>query len=180
MRFLASLFVVLAAALLQSAFSASLQSVEKEKVHHDALTELKKIDQLEFEAAQKDEAAQLNVTEKQSEDARYLGAATDESGKNSNITNKSCARLICITDVVSTVEAHSVESVGDVTVEVYSEVQSDAAEGGRNSSDAAASEKGANCPSSEEMVADEPQQSSARPDSTSEDDRKDSTKEQVA
>ncbi|KAM9794638.1 uncharacterized protein ACBT44_018604 isoform 8-T8 [Syngnathus typhle] len=155
MRFLASLFVVLAAALLQSAFSASLQSVEKEKVHHDALTELKKIDQLEFEAAQKDEAAQLN--EKQSEDARYLGAATDES-----------------------VEAHSVESVGDVT-EVYSEVQSDAAEGGRNSSDAAASEKGANCPSSEEMVADEePQQSSARPDSTSEDDRKDSTKEQVA
>ncbi|KAM9794636.1 uncharacterized protein ACBT44_018604 isoform 6-T6 [Syngnathus typhle] len=156
MRFLASLFVVLAAALLQSAFSASLQSVEKEKVHHDALTELKKIDQLEFEAAQKDEAAQLN--EKQSEDARYLGAATDES-----------------------VEAHSVESVGDVTVEVYSEVQSDAAEGGRNSSDAAASEKGANCPSSEEMVADEePQQSSARPDSTSEDDRKDSTKEQVA
>ncbi|KAM9794635.1 uncharacterized protein ACBT44_018604 isoform 5-T5 [Syngnathus typhle] len=157
MRFLASLFVVLAAALLQSAFSASLQSVEKEKVHHDALTELKKIDQLEFEAAQKDEAAQLNVTEKQSEDARYLGAATDES-----------------------VEAHSVESVGDVT-EVYSEVQSDAAEGGRNSSDAAASEKGANCPSSEEMVADEePQQSSARPDSTSEDDRKDSTKEQVA
>ncbi|XP_077442227.1 uncharacterized protein LOC144063991 isoform X2 [Vanacampus margaritifer] len=144
MRFLATLFVVLAAAALQSAFSASLQSAEKDKkVNYDTLTELRKIDQLEFEAAQKNEAAQLNITEKQEEDGRYLEAATDDS-----------------------VEVHSEDSVSEAT------------EGGRSFSDAAAAEQGANCQSSEEMVADEQQQQPpAHPEST-EDDSKDSTKEQ--
>ncbi|XP_077442226.1 uncharacterized protein LOC144063991 isoform X1 [Vanacampus margaritifer] len=156
MRFLATLFVVLAAAALQSAFSASLQSAEKDKkVNYDTLTELRKIDQLEFEAAQKNEAAQLNITEKQEEDGRYLEAATDDS-----------------------VEVHSEDSVSEATVEVRSEILNDAAEGGRSFSDAAAAEQGANCQSSEEMVADEQQQQPpAHPEST-EDDSKDSTKEQ--
>ncbi|XP_077353529.1 uncharacterized protein LOC144002295 isoform X2 [Festucalex cinctus] len=157
MRFLAPLSVVLAAAALQSAFSASLQPAEKDKkVHYDPLTELRKIDQLEFEAAQKNEAAQLNITEKQGEDARYLEAGTDES-----------------------VEVHSEDSVSDATVEVRGEILNDAADGGRSSSDAAAAEEGANCQSSEEMVADEQQQQPpGHPKSTSEDDSKDLTKEQ--
>ncbi|XP_051267653.1 uncharacterized protein LOC127370019 isoform X6 [Dicentrarchus labrax] len=81
MRFLVPLFVFLAVAAFHSALSASLESAEKEEVvsQHDGLTELKKIDQMEFEAAQKNEAAQMNVTEEQNEDARYLEAVQDGS-----------------------------------------------------------------------------------------------------
>ncbi|XP_036972507.1 pescadillo homolog isoform X6 [Acanthopagrus latus] len=76
MRFLVPLFVFLAVAAFHSALSASLESAEKEDVvaKHDGLSELQKIDQMEFEAAQKSEAAQMNVTEEQSEDGRYLEA----------------------------------------------------------------------------------------------------------
>uniref|UniRef100_A0A1A7YI77 Uncharacterized protein n=1 Tax=Iconisemion striatum TaxID=60296 RepID=A0A1A7YI77_9TELE len=81
MRFPASLLVVLAVAAFHTVFSASLESAEKEEkvTLYDGLTELKKIDQLEFEAAQKAKAAELNVTEEQNEDSRYLEAAQDES-----------------------------------------------------------------------------------------------------
>ncbi|KAM8742813.1 uncharacterized protein AB9X84_017349 isoform 6-T6 [Acanthopagrus schlegelii] len=79
MRFLVPLFVFLAVAAFHSALSASLESAEKEEVvaKHDGLSELQKIDQMEFEAAQKSEAAQMNVTEEQSEDGRYLEAVQD-------------------------------------------------------------------------------------------------------
>ncbi|XP_076613465.1 uncharacterized protein LOC143337667 isoform X1 [Chaetodon auriga] len=81
MRFLVPLFVFLAVAAFHSALSASLESAEKEQVaaQHDGLTELQKIDQMEFEAAQKAEAAQMNVTEEQNEDGRYLEAVQDGS-----------------------------------------------------------------------------------------------------
>ncbi|XP_035849630.1 uncharacterized protein LOC116034920 isoform X4 [Sander lucioperca] len=74
MRFLVPLGVFLAVAAFHSALSASLESAEREEVvaQHDGLTELQKIDQMEFEAAQKNEAAQMNVTEEQNEEARYL------------------------------------------------------------------------------------------------------------
>ncbi|XP_067429568.1 uncharacterized protein si:dkey-200l5.4 isoform X2 [Thunnus thynnus] len=81
MRFLVPLFVFLAVAVFQSALSASLESAEKEEkvAPYDGLAELQKIDQMEFEAAQKSEAAQMNVTEEQNEDGRYLEAAQDDS-----------------------------------------------------------------------------------------------------
>ncbi|KAM6901314.1 uncharacterized protein PEZ65_019458 isoform 4-T4 [Lycodopsis pacificus] len=74
MRFPVPLCVFLAVAALHSALSASLESAEKEEVvaQHDGPTELQKIDQMEFEAAQKNETAQMNVTEKQNEETRYL------------------------------------------------------------------------------------------------------------
>ncbi|XP_076613467.1 uncharacterized protein LOC143337667 isoform X3 [Chaetodon auriga] len=83
MRFLVPLFVFLAVAAFHSALSASLESAEKEQVaaQHDGLTELQKIDQMEFEAAQKAEAAQMNVTEEQNEDGRYLEAVQDGSAE---------------------------------------------------------------------------------------------------
>uniref|UniRef100_A0A1A8QAQ4 Uncharacterized protein n=1 Tax=Nothobranchius rachovii TaxID=451742 RepID=A0A1A8QAQ4_9TELE len=83
MRFLASLLVVFAVAVLHTVLSASLECAEKgEKVTpYDGLTELKKIDQLEFEAAQRAKAAELNVTEEQNEDSRYLEAAQDEAAE---------------------------------------------------------------------------------------------------
>uniref|UniRef100_UPI0037E84150 neurofilament medium polypeptide isoform X2 n=1 Tax=Semicossyphus pulcher TaxID=241346 RepID=UPI0037E84150 len=81
MRFLVPVFVFLAVAAFHSALSASLESAEKEDVvaQQDGLTKLQEIDQLEFEAAQKNEAAQMNVTEEQSEGARYLEAVQDGS-----------------------------------------------------------------------------------------------------
>ncbi|XP_031133551.1 uncharacterized protein LOC116034920 isoform X7 [Sander lucioperca] len=81
MRFLVPLGVFLAVAAFHSALSASLESAEREEVvaQHDGLTELQKIDQMEFEAAQKNEAAQMNVTEEQNEEARYLEAVQDGS-----------------------------------------------------------------------------------------------------
>ncbi|CAK6959389.1 uncharacterized protein LOC120832296 isoform X3 [Scomber scombrus] len=80
MRFLVPLFVFLAVAAFQSALSASLESSDKEgKVLYDGIAELQKIDQMEFEAAQKSEVAQMNVTEEQNEDGRYLEAAQDGS-----------------------------------------------------------------------------------------------------
>uniref|UniRef100_A0A1A8I4E5 Transmembrane protein n=1 Tax=Nothobranchius kuhntae TaxID=321403 RepID=A0A1A8I4E5_NOTKU len=83
MRFLASLLVVFAVAVLHTVLSASLECAEKgEKVTpYDGLTELKKIDQLEFEAAQRAKAAELNVTEEQNEDSRYLEAAQGEAAE---------------------------------------------------------------------------------------------------
>ncbi|XP_031133549.1 uncharacterized protein LOC116034920 isoform X5 [Sander lucioperca] len=90
MRFLVPLGVFLAVAAFHSALSASLESAEREEVvaQHDGLTELQKIDQMEFEAAQKNEAAQMNVTEEQNEEARYLEAVQDgsaEGGGNSDL-----------------------------------------------------------------------------------------------
>ncbi|KAK2819083.1 hypothetical protein Q5P01_024644 [Channa striata] len=81
MRFLVPVFFFIAVAAFHTALSASLESAEKEEssVHYDGLSELQKIDQMEFEAAQKAEAAQMNVTEQQNEDTRYLEAAQDES-----------------------------------------------------------------------------------------------------
>ncbi|XP_023279789.1 cyclin-dependent kinase 11A-like isoform X4 [Seriola lalandi dorsalis] len=81
MRFIVPVFVFLAVAAFHTAFSASLESAEKEEkvAHYDGLTELQKIDQMEFEAAQKNEAAQMNVTEEQNEETHYLEAVKDES-----------------------------------------------------------------------------------------------------
>ncbi|MEY6362129.1 hypothetical protein WJF84_26145, partial [Salmonella enterica subsp. enterica serovar Corvallis] len=81
MRFLVPLFVVLAVAAFHSALSASLESAVKEEdtTQNDELTQLQKIDKIEFEAAQKAEAAQMNVTEDQNEDTRYLEAVKDGS-----------------------------------------------------------------------------------------------------
>ncbi|KAM6901311.1 uncharacterized protein PEZ65_019458 isoform 1-T1 [Lycodopsis pacificus] len=81
MRFPVPLCVFLAVAALHSALSASLESAEKEEVvaQHDGPTELQKIDQMEFEAAQKNETAQMNVTEKQNEETRYLEAVQEGS-----------------------------------------------------------------------------------------------------
>ncbi|XP_077592851.1 uncharacterized protein LOC144210207 [Stigmatopora nigra] len=78
MKFLVGIFAVLVASTLHSAFSASLQTAEKEeKTEYDGLTELQKTDQLEFEAAQKDEAIQINV-----EDPRYLVKVKSEDSSS--------------------------------------------------------------------------------------------------
>ncbi|XP_044000086.1 histone-lysine N-methyltransferase SETD1B-like isoform X2 [Gambusia affinis] len=81
MRFLVPLSVILAVAAFHSALSASLELAEKEEevTQYDGLIQLQKIDQMEFDAAQKAEAAQMNITEKQSEDSHYLEAARDGS-----------------------------------------------------------------------------------------------------
>ncbi|KAF7660643.1 hypothetical protein LDENG_00278230 [Lucifuga dentata] len=82
MRFLVPLFVSLAVAAFHTALSASLESAEKEEIivqQEDGLTALQKRDQIEFEAAQMNEASQVNVTEEQ--DARYLEAAKGETVK---------------------------------------------------------------------------------------------------
>ncbi|KAK2888362.1 hypothetical protein Q8A73_019810 [Channa argus] len=83
MKFHVPVFVFIAVASFHTAISASLESAEKEEsvVHYDGLSELQKIDQMEFEAAQKAEAAQMNVTEQQNEDIRYLEAGQNESGE---------------------------------------------------------------------------------------------------
>ncbi|GLD55255.1 uncharacterized protein AKAME5_000777500 [Lates japonicus] len=82
MRFIVPVFVFLAVAAFHTALSASLESAEKEEkvAQYDGLTELQKIDQMEFEAAQKNEAAQMNVTEEQNEEGHYLA----EGGGNSD------------------------------------------------------------------------------------------------
>ncbi|XP_034458855.1 myelin transcription factor 1-like protein isoform X2 [Hippoglossus hippoglossus] len=81
MRSIGPVIVFLTVAAFHSALSASLESAVKEETaaHNDGLTELLKIDQMEFEAAQKNEAAEMNVTEDQSQDVHYLEAAQDES-----------------------------------------------------------------------------------------------------
>ncbi|XP_069370365.1 uncharacterized protein [Paralichthys olivaceus] len=81
MRSIGPVIVFLIVAAFHSALSASLESAVKEETaaHYDGFTELQKIDQMEFEAAQKNEAAQMNVTEDQSQDVHYLEAAQDES-----------------------------------------------------------------------------------------------------
>ncbi|CAG5867387.1 uncharacterized protein ACNS7B_014850 isoform 1-T1 [Menidia menidia] len=82
MRFLVPLFVFLSVAGFHTALSASLESPEKEEKSppYDGMTDLLKIDLMEFEAAQKTKAAQINVTEAQNEeDSRYLEAAQDGS-----------------------------------------------------------------------------------------------------
>ncbi|CAJ1070470.1 protein gar2-like isoform X1 [Xyrichtys novacula] len=84
MRFLVPLFVFLAVPAFHSALSASIESAEKEEAvaKHDGLTKLQEIDQLEFEAAQKNEAAQLNVTEEQKEVARYVEERVEAENDN--------------------------------------------------------------------------------------------------
>ncbi|KAM6903046.1 uncharacterized protein FYW49_016552 [Xenentodon cancila] len=79
MRFLGPLFVFLVAAAFHAALSASLESREKEEKvpEYDGLTELQKIDQMEFEAAQKTKEAHVNVSEEFRDEARYLEAAKD-------------------------------------------------------------------------------------------------------
>ncbi|AWP15180.1 putative neurofilament medium polypeptide-like isoform 9 [Scophthalmus maximus] len=79
MRIVVPVFVFLTVAVFHTALSASLQSAEKEDkvAQHDGLTELQKIDQMEFEAAQKNEATQMN--EEPSEVVLYLEAVQDES-----------------------------------------------------------------------------------------------------
>ncbi|KAK5601111.1 hypothetical protein CRENBAI_004032 [Crenichthys baileyi] len=91
MRFLVPLFVLLAVAAFHSALSASLESAVKEEdiTQNDELTQLQKIDKIEFEAAQKAKAAQMNVTEDQNEDTRYLEAVKDESEEHSEDEGKS-------------------------------------------------------------------------------------------
>ncbi|MEQ2182009.1 hypothetical protein GOODEAATRI_017641 [Goodea atripinnis] len=91
MRFLVPLFVVLAVAAFHSALSASLESAVKEEdtTQNDELTQLQKIDKIEFEAAQKAKAAQMNVTEDQNEDTRYLEAVKDGSEEHSEDEGKS-------------------------------------------------------------------------------------------
>ncbi|XP_068190170.1 uncharacterized protein si:dkey-200l5.4 isoform X5 [Antennarius striatus] len=82
MRVSAPLFFFLAAAAFYSTLSASLESEEKDKIivaARDDLAELQKIDQMEFEAAQKNEGAHVNVTEEQKDDTRRLEAAQDGS-----------------------------------------------------------------------------------------------------
>ncbi|XP_068561866.1 uncharacterized protein si:dkey-200l5.4 isoform X1 [Cebidichthys violaceus] len=81
MRSLVPLCVFLTVAALHSALSASLESAEKEEAvaQHDGLSELQKIDQMEFEAAQKNETARMNATEKQNEETRYLEAVQEGS-----------------------------------------------------------------------------------------------------
>ncbi|KAK1883809.1 DNA repair and recombination protein RAD52 [Dissostichus eleginoides] len=112
MRFLVPLCVFLAVSAFHSALSASLESAEKEEVvaHNDGLGELQKIDQMEFEAAQKNEAAQMNVTEEQNEEARYLEAVTDESVE------------------VGTVDAKTAEGGGNSDVAAHEESQSESSE----------------------------------------------------
>ncbi|CAN9504919.1 unnamed protein product [Ophioblennius macclurei] len=79
MKFVVPLFAFLAVAAFNSVLSASLESAEsaekeEKAAEHDGLAELKKIDQMEFEAAQKEKAAQMNVTEEQTEESRYEAA----------------------------------------------------------------------------------------------------------
>ncbi|CAI5666763.1 unnamed protein product [Oreochromis niloticus] len=85
MRFPVPLFVFLAVAAFHMVLSASLESAEKEEkaAKYDGLAELQKIDQLEFEAAQKNQEAHMNATEDQSGDSRYLEAAQDHSVEES-------------------------------------------------------------------------------------------------
>nr|XP_033951167.1 uncharacterized protein LOC117455739 isoform X5 [Pseudochaenichthys georgianus] len=107
MRFLVPLCVFLAVSAFHSALSASLESAEKEEVvdPKDGLGELQKIDQMKFEATQKDEAAQMNVTEEQNEEARYLEAVTDES----------------VEEPVGTVDAKTAEGGGNSDVAAHEE-----------------------------------------------------------
>nr|XP_033951164.1 uncharacterized protein LOC117455739 isoform X2 [Pseudochaenichthys georgianus] len=113
MRFLVPLCVFLAVSAFHSALSASLESAEKEEVvdPKDGLGELQKIDQMKFEATQKDEAAQMNVTEEQNEEARYLEAVTDES----------------VEEPVGTVDAKT-EGGGNSDVAAHEESQSESSE----------------------------------------------------
>ncbi|XP_075900985.1 uncharacterized protein LOC142900533 isoform X2 [Nelusetta ayraudi] len=111
MRFLMPLSVFVAVAAFQYALSASLESAEKGEVltHDDTLTKLQKIDQVEFEAAQKAEAAQKNVTEEHSDDTRYL-AAQEESEEQTEATGSGKAQEAANSDTRA--ESESSEEVG--------------------------------------------------------------------
>ncbi|KAK5851952.1 hypothetical protein PBY51_023464 [Eleginops maclovinus] len=114
MRFLVPLCAFLAVSAFHSALSASLESAEKEEVvaHNDGLSELLNIDQMEFEAAQKQEAAQMNVTEEQNEEARYLEAVTVET----------------VEEPVGAVNAKKTEGSGNSEVAAHEESQSESSE----------------------------------------------------
>ncbi|XP_031133552.1 uncharacterized protein LOC116034920 isoform X8 [Sander lucioperca] len=112
MRFLVPLGVFLAVAAFHSALSASLESAEREEVvaQHDGLTELQKIDQMEFEAAQKNEAAQMNVTEEQNEEARYLEAVQDGSESQSESSEEADEHHETVPETVSSLDEVSQDS----------------------------------------------------------------------
>ncbi|XP_075900984.1 uncharacterized protein LOC142900533 isoform X1 [Nelusetta ayraudi] len=112
MRFLMPLSVFVAVAAFQYALSASLESAEKGEVltHDDTLTKLQKIDQVEFEAAQKAEAAQKNVTEEHSDDTRYLAAQEESVEEQTEATGSGKAQEAANSDTRA--ESESSEEVG--------------------------------------------------------------------
>ncbi|XP_056146783.1 glutamic acid-rich protein isoform X1 [Lampris incognitus] len=84
MRFLMPVCVFLAVAGLHTAFTASLESAEKEETvaeETSELSELQKTDQMEFEAAEMNDPHRFPspFTEEKTQDARYLEAAKDQS-----------------------------------------------------------------------------------------------------
>ncbi|XP_054468216.1 uncharacterized protein LOC129102207 isoform X3 [Anoplopoma fimbria] len=112
MRFLVPLCVFLTVTAFHSALSASLESAEKEEVvaQPDGLAELQKIDQMEFEAAQKNEAAQMNVTEEQNEETRYLEAVQDGSEEHIEAEDDSTAEGAGNSDAAAHEESQSESS----------------------------------------------------------------------
>ncbi|RVE65729.1 hypothetical protein OJAV_G00119390 [Oryzias javanicus] len=84
MRFLC---VLIAATAFHSALSASFQSASNVEITtpYDGLTELQKIDQMEFEAAQKAEEGQMNVTEGRDEDAENTTEEHVEAENDSTV-----------------------------------------------------------------------------------------------
>nr|XP_020461596.1 uncharacterized protein LOC109963426 isoform X5 [Monopterus albus] len=115
MRFLVPVFVFLTVAAVHTALSASLESAVKEETvtPYDGLTELQKIDQMEFEAAQKIKAAEMNVTEQQGEDARYLEAAQGESEEKNSEAEEDSTEGGSNTDAAAHEESQSSEETDD-------------------------------------------------------------------
>ncbi|KAM9820151.1 stAR-related lipid transfer protein 7, mitochondrial [Neosynchiropus ocellatus] len=135
MRYLTPLFGFFALAAVHCVLSASLESAEKaEKVHkYDGLAELQKIDQMEFEAAQRAEAAQRNVTEEPQEDVRYLEADQDVPAEERAAVEVKTTEGGAAADVTSHESESSEEEEGrqrrehheDVTVITLVEVRED-------------------------------------------------------
>nr|XP_020461592.1 uncharacterized protein LOC109963426 isoform X2 [Monopterus albus] len=115
MRFLVPVFVFLTVAAVHTALSASLESAVKEETvtPYDGLTELQKIDQMEFEAAQKIKAAEMNVTEQQGEDARYLEAAQGESEEKNSEAEEDSTEGGSNTDAAAHEESQSSEETDE-------------------------------------------------------------------
>ncbi|XP_069370366.1 uncharacterized protein [Paralichthys olivaceus] len=123
MRSIGPVIVFLIVAAFHSALSASLESAVKEETaaHYDGFTELQKIDQMEFEAAQKNEAAQMNVTEDQSQDVHYLEAAQDESESESESSEEADGTQLrghqeAVTETVSSLDEVSQDSTKEQDV----------------------------------------------------------------
>ncbi|XP_068609378.1 uncharacterized protein si:dkey-200l5.4 [Brachionichthys hirsutus] len=112
MRAPLALFVVLATAGFYSTLSASLESAEEEAAAaQDELAELKKIDQMEFEVAQKNEAAHVNATEELKDDTRQHEAAQVGSVEERTVA-----------------ENHGSEGGGDSDSAIHEESQSGSSE----------------------------------------------------